>query len=129
MLSLTLVCILLLVSMLLPERQLRTYPRFLGGFLFFWVTSTHSSTVFGWAWSGSFSLLVSLMVAVETVVAAVSGAAVVAGAFGGSFLGQNGYVPQLLAAPTARTSAFHNHHHLPLSVDNGFRNCLKALPS
>ena len=26
-----------------------------------------------------------------------------------------GYVPQLLAAPTARASAFRNHHHLPLS--------------
>ena len=40
-----------------------------------------------------------------------------------------GYVPQLLAALTARTSAFHNHHHLPPSADDDFRNCLKALPS
>ena len=39
---------------------------FLGRFLFFFffrVTSVHSSTVFGWTWSGSFSLLVSLMAA------------------------------------------------------------------
>ena len=73
------------------------------------------------------------MVAVETVVAAVSVATVVAaaaGAFGGSFWGvELGYVPQLLAAPTARASALYNHHHLPLSADNGFWNCLKALPS
>ena len=58
----------------------------LGGGFF---SSTHSSTVFGWAWSGPFSLLVSLLVAVETVVAAVSVATVAAGAFGGSFLEQN----------------------------------------
>ena len=64
------------------------------------------------------------MVAVETVVAAA------AGAFGGSFCGAElGYVPQLLAAPTARASALHNHHQLPLSADDGFGNCLKALPS
>ena len=40
-----------------------------------------------------------------------------------------GYVSQLLAAPIARASAFHNHHHLPPSADDGFGNCLKALPS
>ena len=39
-----------------------------------------------------------------------------------------GYVPQLLASPTARVSAFHNHHHLLPSADDGFGNCLKALP-
>ena len=55
---------------------------FWGDFFFF------SGDFFGLAWSGSFSLLVSLMVAVETVVAAVS-MVTVAGAFGGSFLGQN----------------------------------------
>ena len=37
------------------------------------------------------------------------------------------YMPQLLTAPTARASAFHNHHYLPLSADNGFRNCLKTV--
>ena len=59
------------------------------------------------------------MVAVETVVAAAAGA----------FEVELGYVPQPLAAPTARASALHNHHHLPLSAENGFGNCLKALPS
>ena len=39
------------------------------------------------------------------------------------------YMPQLLTAPTVRASAFYNHHHLPVSADNGFRNCLKTLPS
>ena len=65
---------------------------FWGDFFFFRVTSTHSSTVFGWAWSGSFSFLVSLMVTMEAVVAAVSVATVAAaaaGAFDGSFWGQN----------------------------------------
>ena len=65
---------------------------FWGDFFFFRVTSTHSSTVFGWAWSGSFSFPVSLMVAMEAVVAAVSVATVAAaaaGAFDRSFLGQN----------------------------------------
>ena len=65
---------------------------FWGDFFFFRVTSTHSSTVFGWAWSGSFSFPVSLMVTMEAVVAAVSVATVAAaaaGAFDGSFLGQN----------------------------------------
>ena len=65
---------------------------FWGDFFFFRVTSTHSSTVFGWAWSGSFSFPVSLMVTMEAVVAAVSVAivaAAAAGAFGGSFWGQN----------------------------------------
>ena len=66
---------------------------FLGGdFFFFRVTSIHSSTFFCWAWSGSFPVVVSLMVADETVVVAVSVAivaAAAAGAFGGSFLGQN----------------------------------------
>ena len=65
---------------------------FWGDFFFFRVTSTHSSTVFGWAWSGSFSFSVSLMVTMEAVVAAVSVATVAAaaaGAFGGSFWGQN----------------------------------------
>ena len=45
-------------------------------FFFFRVTSTHSSTVLGWAWSGSFPVVVSPMVAVETVVATVSVASV-----------------------------------------------------
>ena len=61
-------------------------------FFFFRVTSVHSSTLFGWAWSGSFSLLVSLMLGMKAVVVAVSVAAVeaaAAGAFGGSFWGQN----------------------------------------
>ena len=65
---------------------------FWGDFFFFRVTSTHSSTVFGWAWSGSFSFPVSLMVTMEAVVAAVSVATVAAaaaGAFDGSFWGQN----------------------------------------
>ena len=57
-------------------------------FFFFRVTSTHSSTVLGVAWSCSFSVVVSLMVTVETVVAAASVAAAAAGACGGSFLGQ-----------------------------------------
>ena len=38
------------------------------------------------------------------------------------FVAELEYVPQLLAVPTAQASAFHNHHHLPLSADN-------ALPS
>ena len=67
---------------------------FWGGdfFFFFWLTCTHSSTILGWAWSGSFPVVVSLMVAVKTVVATVSVATVAAaaaGAYGGSFLGQN----------------------------------------
>ena len=65
---------------------------FWGEFFFFRVTSIHSSTVLGWAWSGSFPVVVSLMVAVETVVTTVSVATVAAtaaGAFGGSLLGQN----------------------------------------
>ena len=60
---------------------------FFGDFFFFRVTSIHSSI-----WSGSFPVIVSLMVAVETVVATVSVATVAAaaaGTFGGSFLGQN----------------------------------------
>ena len=61
----------------------------IGDSFFFRVTSIQSSAFFDWAWSGSFSVLVSLMVAEETVVAAVSVAAAAAGAFGGSFLGQN----------------------------------------
>ena len=99
---------------------------FFGDFFFLRVTSIQSSAFFGWAWSGSFSVVASHMVTVETVVAAVSVATVsaaAAGTSGGSFLGQ------LLTAPTAWASAFHNHHHLPLSADNGFRNCLKNLPS
>ena len=65
---------------------------FWGDFFFFRVTSTHSSTVLGWACSGSFPVVVSLMVAEETVAATVSVATVAAaaaGACGGSFLGQN----------------------------------------
>ena len=38
-------------------------------------------------------------------------------------------MPQLLAAPMARTPSFHNHHHLPLSADNDFGDGLEALPS
>ena len=59
---------------------------------FFRVTSIQSSAFFGWSWPGSFSVLVSLMVAVENVVAAVSVATVAAAAaaaFSGYFLGQN----------------------------------------
>ena len=44
---------------------------FFGDFFFLRVTSIQSSAFFGWAWSGSFSGVASLMVAVETVVAAV----------------------------------------------------------
>ena len=36
-------------------------------FFFFRVTSTPSFTILGWAWSGSFPVVISPMVAVETV--------------------------------------------------------------
>ena len=103
---------------------------FFGDFFFLRVTSIQSSAFFGWAWSGSFSGAASLTVTVETVVAAVSVATVAAAASGGSFFGAKlPYVSQLLTAPTSQASAFHNYHHLPFSADNGFRNCLKTLPS
>ena len=38
-------------------------------------------------------------------------------------------MPQLLVAPTERASSFHDHHHLPLSADNNFRDGQEALPS
>ena len=99
-------------------------------------SSIQSSAFFGWAWSGSFSVVASLMVAVETVVTAVSvatvAAAAAAGASGESFLGRTS-----ICAPTAYSSNSAgfclpqppNHHHLPVSADNGFRDCLKTLPS
>ena len=62
---------------------------FFGDFFFLRVTSIQSSAFFCWAWSGSFSGVASLMVTVETVDAAVSVVTVAAGAFGGSFWGQN----------------------------------------
>ena len=40
-----------------------------------------------------------------------------------------GYMPHLLAAPTARMPSFHSHHHLPLSADNDLGDGLEALPS
>ena len=36
---------------------------------------------------------------------------------------------QQLAAPTARSSAFHDHHHLPHPANNYLRDGLEALPS
>ena len=69
------------------------------------------------------------MVAVVTVVAEATVVAVVAAAFCWSLLyAKRCYMPHLLAAPTARTSSFHNHHHLPLSADDNLGDGLEVLP-
>ena len=120
-----------LIPCFLQERQLRTYPPLFSEISFF---PGYFNPIIRFLWLGMVRLLFSCCSFTDggcgnCCFYGFCGDCGSCSFWGILFGAELRYVPQLLTASTVQASAFHNHHHLPLSADDSFRNCLKTLPS